>query len=295
MKTNRAGENTSLGSHSDNDRLREPLADGNIHGRNFSMMQQIKEQYASSKNLEARMSIYQYAADAKTFSKWLAEQIAPADHLKILELGCGTGVLWKDLKDSFQHCEIHLSDLSEGMLASAKENLGEDVFRYEIIDFHNIPYPDQTFDIIISNHNLYHASDLNKVLGEISRVMKDQGVFYSTTNSVEHLASLRKLINITDDTLWPNSVLTSIFGAETGIEILSNYFQYTDRRIYQNELQIKDPAPVINYFMSVRDERVHQIVKRSLNKIQDRFDAEVRQYGYYKVGTKGCLFICRKQ
>jgi ubiquinone/menaquinone biosynthesis C-methylase UbiE len=258
------------------------------------MMQQIKEQYASSKNLETRMSIYQYSIDPKTFSKWLTEQIIPDHHVKILELGCGTGDLWKDLKDSFQHCEILLSDLSKGMLEKSKENLGENAFDYEIIDFHHIPYPDKAFDIVISNHNLYHALDLNKVLGEISRVMKDDGVFYSTTNSVEHLASLRELINITDDTIWPNSVLTSIFGAETGIGILSNYFQYTDRRFYQNELRIKDFAPIVNYFMSVRDERVHQIMKQSVNKLQDKFETEVRQYGYYKVKTKGCLFICRK-
>jgi ubiquinone/menaquinone biosynthesis C-methylase UbiE len=258
------------------------------------MMQQTKEQYASSKNLETRMSIYQYSIDAKTFSKWLTEQIIPDNNVKILELGCGTGDLWKDLKDSFHNCEILLSDFSEGMLEKSKENLGENAFTYEIIDFDNIPYPDKTFDIIISNHNLYHALDLNKVLGEISRVVKDNGVFYSTTNSIEHLASLRELIDITDDRIWPNSVLASTFGAETGIEILSNYFQYTDQRFYQNELRIKDFASIINYFMSVRDERVHQIIKQSMNKIQGKFEAEIRQYGYYKAKTKGCLFICRK-
>ena len=84
------------------------------------MAQPIKEQYASSKNLEARMSIYQYAIDPKPLSKWLTEQIAPENHVKIIELGCGTGNLWKDLKDSFHDCEILLSDLSEGMLEKSK-------------------------------------------------------------------------------------------------------------------------------------------------------------------------------
>jgi ubiquinone/menaquinone biosynthesis C-methylase UbiE len=256
--------------------------------------QPTKEQYASSKNLEARMSIYQYSIDTKTFSEWLTEQITPDNHVKILELGCGTGDLWKELKDSFHNCEILLSDFSEGMLKKSREYLGESKFDYEIIDFHNIPYPDKTFDIIISNHNLYHALDLNKVLSEISRVIKDDGVFYSTTNSIEHLASLRDLINITEDTIWPNSVLTSIFGAETGLEILSEYFQYTDRRFYENELRIKDLSSIINYFMSVRDERVHQIIKQSANKIQDIFETEIHQYGYYKAKTKACIFICRK-
>ena len=257
-------------------------------------MQPIKEQYASSKNLEARMSIYQYSVDPKTFSKWVTEQIVPDKHVKILELGCGTGGLWMDLKDSFPDCEIILSDLSEGMLETAKGNLGEDAFQYEIIDFHDIPYPARTFDIIISNHNLYHAGDLNKVLGEIARVIKDNGVFHSTTSSIEHMASLRELIDIPEDGIWPNSVLTSAFGAETGIEILSNYFQSVERRYYENEMRIRELAPIINYFMSVRDERVHRIVERSMDRIQEKFETEIRRCGYYRVKTKGCLFICRK-
>jgi ubiquinone/menaquinone biosynthesis C-methylase UbiE len=166
------------------------------------------------------MSIYQYSIDPKTFSEWLTEQIVPDNNVKILELGCGTGGLWRDLKNSFRNCEITLSDFSEGMLKKSKENLGENRFRYELIDFHNIPYPDKTFDIIISNHNLYHAEDLNKVLSEISRAIKDDGVFYSTTSSSENMASLRELLGITDDSIWPNSVVASAFGAETGITIL---------------------------------------------------------------------------
>ena len=257
------------------------------------MIQPVKEQYASSKNLEARMSIYRYSVDPKPFSKRLTGQITPANHVRILELGCGTGNLWLDLKDSFHDSEIILSDLSEGMLQKAKETLGEDGFTYEIIDFHHIPYPDKTFDIVISNHNLYHAQDLKKVLSEIGRVMKEDGVFYSTTNSVEHLASLRELINV-PETLWPINVLASAFGAETGLEKLSEYFQYVERRFSENELRITDLDPIIHYFMSVRDERVYQIVEQSTRDIQARFEAAIRRYGYYKVKTKGCLFICRQ-
>ena len=94
------------------------------------MTQQVKEQYASSKNLETRISIYQYSVDKKAFSKWVAEQITQENGVKILELGCGTGGLWKDLRNSFYDCEITLSDFSEGMLEKSKENLGENGFRY---------------------------------------------------------------------------------------------------------------------------------------------------------------------
>ncbi len=259
------------------------------------MVQPLKEQYASSKNLEARMSIYQYDIDPKPLSKWLTEQITPENNVKIIELGCGNGNLWKDLKDSFHNCDILLSDLSEGMLERAKENFGENSFNYEKIDFHNIPYLDKTFDVVISNHNLYHALDLNKVLTEISRVLKDDGVFYSTTNSAEHLSNLRELLDLPDDVKWANSVLTSAFGAETGIDILSNHFPHVEQRFYQSELHINDFAPIANYFKSFSNERFRQNLEQSATKIERKFENEIRQHGYYKIQTKGCLFICKKQ
>jgi SAM-dependent methyltransferase len=258
------------------------------------MIQKIQDQYASSRNLEARMGIYQYSVNPKPFSEWLVEQIPPAQHVKILELGCGTGDLWKCLGASFPDCEISLSDLSTGMLDKAKENLGKGEFRYEIIDFHAIPFPAGSFDILISNHNLYHATDLDRVLGEIKRVMKDEGVFYSTTNSAEHLAELRELLGIHDDNLWPTSVLAAHFGAETGPGILSGHFRSVERRFSENELRIPELEPVLKYFLSVRDERVHALVRGSMDAIRARFEAEVRRCGYYRAGTKGCLFICRK-
>jgi len=46
--------------------------------------------------------------------------------------------------------------------------------------------------------------------------------------------------------------------------------------------------------MSVRDERIHQIVMKSMDTIQDKFDAQISQYGYFKVLSIGCLFICKK-
>ena len=253
-------------------------------------MQAIKEQYASSKNLETRMSIYQFSVNQRTFPAWLTEQITPDQGITILELGCGTGGLWQDLKKSFPNCEIILSDLSDGMLQKSKEILGETDFKYQIIDFHQIPFPDNYFDVVISNHNLYHAEDLDRVLAEITRVLTCDGTFYATTNSVEHLAQLRELVGVSQ--LWPNSILTSAFGAESGVTILRKYFANVDLRYYENTLRIDDFQVIENYLMSVRDERIHTIIKNSREKLEKRFAAEMAVTGYFEIKTKAGLFIC---
>jgi len=253
-------------------------------------MQAIKEQYASSKNLETRMSIYQFSVGLQTFPAWLTEQITPAQDIKILELGCGTGGLWKDLKKSFHNCEIVLSDLSEGMLQKSRENLEETGFQYQLIDFHQIPYPDNYFDVVISNHNLYHATDLDRVLAEIVRVLTENGNFYATTNSEEHLAQLQALVGLAQ--LWPNRILTSAFGAESGGRILQQHFANVDLKFHENMLRIDNFQIIEDYLLSVRDERIHQIVVEAKELLQQKFAEEISATGYFEIKTKAGLFIC---
>lgn len=45
--------------------------------------------------------------------------------MKVLEIGCGDGTLWKENKDKLpENIEITLSDTSEGMLRDARRNVG---------------------------------------------------------------------------------------------------------------------------------------------------------------------------
>lgn len=48
--------------------------------------------------------------------------------------------------------------------------------RYERIDIENIPYGDQSFDLVIANHVLEHVNFPHKALFEINRVLRDDGI-----------------------------------------------------------------------------------------------------------------------
>ncbi|WP_084767053.1 class I SAM-dependent methyltransferase [Clostridium nigeriense] len=43
---------------------------------------------------------------------------------------------------------------------------------FQQIDIQDINFPDETFDVIIANHMLYHIPDLQKALYEVKRVLK---------------------------------------------------------------------------------------------------------------------------
>jgi ubiquinone/menaquinone biosynthesis C-methylase UbiE len=257
-------------------------------------MENMKEQYGTSKNLETRMTIYQYATNPLTLQEWVAQKIPSHRGIRILELGCGNGILWKDLSSSFPECEVILSDMSQGMLEKAHTIKGTENYQFQIIDFHKIPFEKESFDLVISNHNLYHALDLPQVLLEISRVLKKGGQFYATTNSSDHLTKLQILLRVQDNSLWPNAVLVNRFGAETGTERLSPYFGQVELSHYENILEINDFSLIMNYFYSLQDEKIHRKAEKAQERMSAEFKEECKRKGTFAIPTKACLFSCIK-
>jgi ubiquinone/menaquinone biosynthesis C-methylase UbiE len=97
-------------------------------------MKNLQKQYKNESNLQKRIQIHQYGTTKESWYDFLVKQIRfPAD-CRILEIGCGTGLLWKHiLKEKPSIKQIVLSDFSEGMLDSSKQNLKEFDKSYDIV------------------------------------------------------------------------------------------------------------------------------------------------------------------
>ena len=144
----------------------------------------VKKQYANANNLNTRSSIHdKYSTNKQGFGKWIFSNYKLERGMKVLELGCGNGDLWRGRKGEIEDLDkLVLSDFSEGMLAAARENVGEHHnVCYKVINIMDIPYEDESFDVVIANMMLYHVPDINKGLSEVRRVLKKDGVFYTAT------------------------------------------------------------------------------------------------------------------
>ena len=82
-----------------------------------------------------------------------------------------------------QRCpDIHITaiDLSEEMLKIAKRHVSNagltDRITLEHVDAKTLPYPDKTFDGLISNSIVHHIHDAMKALKEMGRVARPKGV-----------------------------------------------------------------------------------------------------------------------
>jgi ubiquinone/menaquinone biosynthesis C-methylase UbiE len=96
-----------------------------------------------------------------------------------LEIGCGTGFFSLNLKLAGVLDEVHVTDLSPGMVEQAERNgreLGFDV-EGRVADAERLPYDDQTFDVVIGHAVIHHIPDVEAAFREMLRVLKPGGRF----------------------------------------------------------------------------------------------------------------------
>src|SRR5215216_5149504 len=214
----------------------------------FTDQQYLKnDQYKDSSNLDARVAIHdRFSTNPYGWFNWVFDTLMklPA-RARILELGCGHGILWKSVADRIPAgWDITLSDLSSGMLDAAWRNLvvtGR-AFQFKEIDAQSIPFEDETFDAVIANHMLYHVPDLSKAVTEIRRVLKSGGHLFATTIGQSHLKEItnwiRRLNPGTDFISFGSS-----FNLENGWELFQQFFPQVTQSRYPDSLQATEIKP----------------------------------------------------
>ena len=118
----------------------------------------------------------------------------------ILELGCGTGMILKEL-DPVAHSAIGI-DISPGMLKQAQER-GLNVV---VGSATALPFADDSFDMVCSFKVLAHIEEIERAMSEVHRVLRPGGVaaleFYnkrSLRTLIKHIKSPSAVSEVTND------------------------------------------------------------------------------------------------
>jgi ubiquinone/menaquinone biosynthesis C-methylase UbiE len=212
------------------------------------------DQYRDASNLNARIEIHQrFSTNPQGWFPWVWDTLEQLPKTaRVLELGCGAGSLWTACSERIpEGWSLTLSDLSEGMLKSAWRNLvviGRGI-KFEQIDAQSIPYPDETFDIVIANHMLYHVPNRPKAIGEIRRVLKTNGYLVATTNGEAHLGELGHWLRRVDPEYGAARPI-STFNLENADSQLKPFFAQVSMRRYADSLRITEIPPLMAYLKS---------------------------------------------
>ncbi len=251
----------------------------------------ISSQYKTPKNLNIRAGLHaKYSVNQTPFADWIASFYAFAPGAHILELGCGTGQMWITHLDLLSDgAELTLTDLSAGMVQTARENLRHAPrIAFDLVDIQNIPYPDGSFDAVIANMMLYHVPDLHRGLSEVWRVLKPGGKFYCATNGEhgvhQYTTELLRELGV------HNRVIDS-FTLQNGGASLSRHFSRVTRRDRQDSLIIPNLDDYADYVYSLDSlSRVDTIPRRDL---MDAIERRAKD-GVLHIPKEFGMFICEK-
>lgn len=95
----------------------------------------------------------------------------------VLDVGTGPGVLLVELASRRPDVRLTGVDLSPDMIAAAGRNLREYGERAtaRVADAMDLPFPDDSFDVIVSSLSLHHWDHPEQAAGELARVLRPGG------------------------------------------------------------------------------------------------------------------------
>ncbi len=84
----------------------------------------LREQYKDGSNLSARIRLHQrFSTNRYGQMRWMLDRIRIAEDARVLELGCGTGILWRGSVEVPRGWRVVLTDMSGGMLRETRDHL----------------------------------------------------------------------------------------------------------------------------------------------------------------------------
>lgn len=112
----------------------------------------------------------------------LVEQVVPLAPRRgrLLDLGCGPGGIALKLARRLPELAVFGADYSLNMIRAARRAAAEQGLsgraRFFVADANRLAFPDATFDFVLSNSVLHHLHDPVRVLKEMARVVRPEGV-----------------------------------------------------------------------------------------------------------------------
>lgn len=263
------------------------------------------DQYRDSRNLDARAELHRrFTVSAEeAWQRWVFTRLDLRPGERLLECGSGPGWLWRENLDRLPAgCYITLTDLSPGMIAEAQAALKEyPGFAFREANVEALPFADESFDVIVANHMLYHLPDLERGLAEIRRVLKPGGRFFAATNGERHMAELHDLARqflpqlpggLGDIlSVGPRAALS--FRLENGRDYLSSYFSWIDLHRYESRLAVTEAEPLLAYIASSSE--LQQMLRGDLrDKARQYLERQIAAQGAIHITKDAGMFAARK-
>lgn len=130
----------------------------------------------------------------KKCNRKICQLVNLQDGMKVLDVGCGTGSLLKELSQSRRELNLYGIDLSPEMINGARVKL-KDVEHVELYERSaaDLLFQSNYFDYVVCMNSLHHHPNPKQSLAEMTRVLKPGGVMILMDGFVD--STVRKVLS----------------------------------------------------------------------------------------------------
>jgi ubiquinone/menaquinone biosynthesis C-methylase UbiE len=255
----------------------------------------LREQYRDGANLSARIRLHQrFSTNRQGLTRWIFDRIQIPESARVLELGCGTGILWRSPAVRIPTgWRVILTDMSDGMIRETRGHLARlgHAFTCMRADAQALPFRNASFDAVIANHMLYHVPDIARALGEVRRVLKAGGFCYAATMGIGNMREMDELAarffsipRMTDS--------AARFGLESGDAYMRQAFSEVKLERFPDSLVVTEVEPLIEYICSMRVRR--RVTDQQVAALRAHVAREIAAHGEIRISKDSGMFIARR-
>ncbi len=248
-------------------------------------------QYGDGEKLAARIELHErFSRNPVGWHPFLFDLLGLAPGQTVLDVGCGKATVWtKHARAIPEGTKLWLTDFSEGMLDSARDEatMRGVVAQFRVMDAQQLSFPDQSVDVLLAAHMLYHVPDRDAAIAEFRRVLRPGGLAIVATNGKQHLHELFDLVRRFHPDFELDAGATEAFGLENGAEQLSRAFDEVERVDYEDGLDVTDASALVRYIESM------DLPADAVAQMDDYVRQRIEQNGVFSISKQAGVFRCK--
>lgn len=201
----------------------------------------VRKEYADETRYAARMAKQATATGPDPYGV-VFEAVAECAPRNVLEVGCGRGELADRMSRELSAHVIALDQSARMVELTAAR--GVDAIVGDVV---SLPFADASFDCAVAAWMLYHASDLDRALDELRRVLRAGGCLVAATSSERNLREVWELVG---EIGAPGGGFT----VESAEASLRRHFDVVEQRDVVGTVTFDDRQAAYDYLAATRDD-----------------------------------------
>ncbi|OGT37134.1 MAG: hypothetical protein A3F12_05400 [Gammaproteobacteria bacterium RIFCSPHIGHO2_12_FULL_38_14] len=208
------------------------------------------------------------------------EKLNLPNPIRVIDLGCGTGLVTEKLAQLFPNQEIHAIDIADQLLQLAKKRLGHTTIKIDEADYHSLSYKNY-FDLVFSNMALQWSENICETLKKINGYLtKKSALAFSVPlpGTLNELNNQFEILPFTSQKIIETTLMDLGFNFTSHVESITLSFDNTllalkciknmganqvlkrtqkhlSKKINFNHFHISKLTFIIAYFMAEKNEK----------------------------------------